>query len=163
MLILFDQILRFYAQCNLEGKIIGNNTFGLTYKVNRGLWIYPEAPKYFIFILQIILLFILLLIYFLYQYFCKFIRKSLLIDLAYSFFIAAIMGNMFIDQMLLGYVRDYFINPIAVSNLADLLIPLAIILILLEAILFKESRVLLTFSVNKENIKKLINFIKKDI
>jgi len=73
------------------------------------------------------------------------------------------MGNMFIDQMLLGYVRDYFINPIAVSNLADLLIPLAIILILLEAILFKESRVLLTFSLSKENIKKLINFIKKDI
>lgn len=67
---------------------------------------------------------------------------------------------MFVDQIAFGYVRDYIINPIAISNLADLLIWGAIILMLLETILFKESRVLLTASLNKENIKKLINFVK---
>jgi lipoprotein signal peptidase len=159
ILILFDQILRFYAQYNLVGKIIGNNTFGLTYKVNYGLWVYPEAPGYFLLILQIIFIFILLLVYFGYQYFCKFIRKSLLIDLAYSFFIAAAMGNVYIDPILLGYVRDYFINPIAISNLADLLYLSAIILLILEILLFKESRILLKFT-DKEDIKKFMDFIK---
>lgn len=163
ILILVDQILRFYAQYNLAGKIIGNKMFGFTYKVNYGLWIYPEAPRYLIFILQIILIFVLLLAYFLYQYFCEFIRKSLLIDLAYASFIAALMGNIYIDQILLGYIRDYFINPIAISNLADILIWFAIILMILEALIFKESRIILTASLNKENIGKLMKFIKGKI
>ncbi|MGE5496458.1 MAG: signal peptidase II, partial [Syntrophothermus sp.] len=73
-------------------------------------------------------------------YYHKNFRKSLMIDLAFGFFTAAIFGNVIVDRLIFGYVRDFFINPIAVSNLADFSGEIALGLVVAEIVSYSRSR-----------------------
>ncbi|WP_033164058.1 signal peptidase II [Clostridium sp. KNHs205] len=159
VLIIIDQLLRYYAQYNLYDKIIGNKHFGLTYRINYGIYLHPNANKYFMLLLAIAFLIILFFSYFAYEYYCTHIRRSTLIDIAYASLIASILGNVYIDRIIFGYVRDYIITPIAIANLADILIEISIFLLILEMIINKEARKLLRKDFNLKNIKIFLIYI----
>lgn len=161
--IIIDQLFRYYAQYYLSDKVIGNKHFGLTYRINYGIFIYPNANKYIMLLLAIIFLIILFFSYFAYEYYCTHIRISMLIDIAYASFIASILGNVYIDRILFGYVRDYIITPIAIANIADILIEIAIFLLIIEIIINKELRELLRQDFNLKNVKPFFIYVKNKL
>jgi len=157
MLIIADQLLKWYFQTYFEGKrILLLNNFGFTYTINHGLWIKPDISKELLAIIQILAAIIWAIVYFLVKNYHKYYRKSMLIDLSFCFYSAATFGNI-IDMKLLGYIRDYFINPIAISNLADVSIIFAVLFFILEMLTFKRSRKILKGFFPSGIYRKIIN------
>lgn len=115
------------------------------------------------FFVQIFAILLAIFAYFLLKYYHTFYRKSLLVDLAFAFFITATIGNVIVDRLVFGYVRDYFINPIATSNLADIGSEIALILVIIELVKYPKARSLLKFGSPEDwyNIAKIfMNFVK---
>lgn len=163
IIVILDQLLRFYFQYNFADKYIKLGNWGFTYKINYGIYLMPDAPESLKYILQIIYPVFIFVAYYLYRYYCDSFRISIWVDLSLAFFISGILGNIYIDKLLFGYIRDYFINPIAVSNIADLCIPISILLIIAETVFYKKSRILYKAKINKKALKSFITFIKYDI
>lgn len=163
LILSIDQIIKFYFQINFYGKewLLLNN-WGFTYTVNPGIWINQDISLYSLIILQIIIVILWVFFYYLIKYYHAFYRKSVIIDLSFGFFTTAAFGNL-IDRFLFGYARDYFINPIAISNFADICGEIALIFFFIEIILYPKSRVLLTIGTPKQwydNSREFIKFVR---
>lgn len=163
-LIIIDQLLRLYFQTHYVGKkLLLLDHWGFTYTVNYGLWINPNMSDKIIAMLFAIVVSVWVLAYYLVKFYHKHYGKSLLIDLSFGFFTAGALGNV-IDKLFLGYIRDYFINPIATSNLADISIYIALIFYFLEISIYPKSRQLLRFNFSLSpwysNLKTFISFIR---
>lgn len=77
---------------------------------------------------------------YLYKYYTMNVRTGKLVDAIFSLLLAGISSNIFIDQALLGYIRDYIINPIAISNLSDIYVNLMVVLIVIESIILHRNK-----------------------
>ena len=67
-------------------------------------------------------------------------RKSIFIDISFAFFTTAALGNVILDRLFLGYIRDYFITPIAICNLADISFEISLIFFVIELIRYPDAR-----------------------
>lgn len=146
LILSLDQLLRYFFQFTFEGRqllFFGQN-WGFTYVVNHGLWINPTISPRFMLILQIVSIVLwAIIVYYLKLYHEKY-RQSIYIDLAFAWFTVGIFGNT-LDRIIFGYIRDYFINPIAISNLADLSVIFLLVFLGIELFKFPKSRDLLKF------------------
>jgi len=141
--------------------LFGN--FGFTYTTNPGIWINSNISDFSMFFVQVIVILLAIFAYFLLKYYQIFYRKSLLVDLAFAFFITAAIGNVIIDRLIFGYVRDYFINPIATSNLADICPEITLFLVIFELVTYPKARSLLKIGTPESwyvNARAFINFIR---
>lgn len=136
-----DQLLKFYFQYNFNEKtIIFWDKWGFTYITNPGLWVKSNVTVSQITIIQILILITVFIIFFLTRYYEFYYRKSIWIDLTFSFYVTSCFGNVIIDRMVFGYIRDYLITPIAISNLADFSWVFGLVCLLVEVILYPKSR-----------------------
>lgn len=163
VMVILDQMLRFIAQHFLTNLEIGNEYFGFTYRKNYGMYLYPNAKRGVMAMIAIIFLLILFGSYYVYKYCCERRIISIRIDISYALFIAAILGNIYIDRIVFGYVRDYIRTPIAIANLADIIIYVAIGLLLLEIILNKEFYVFLKQDCKLKNVRLFLKYIRNNI
>ena len=167
IVLLLDQLLKWYFQLNFNfngKKLILFDNFGFTYKTNPGIWINKEISNYSMFIIQIFVILLVLLMFLLLRYYQTYYRKSFLIDLSFAFFVTAAIGNVILDRFFFGYIRDYFINPIAISNLADISSEIALFLFIIEFVRYPKARSLLKIGTPKEwhnNVRSFINFVKR--
>lgn len=153
LLLVFDQLLKGIAQTFLFGKkIIIFYNFGLTYVANSGVWAYPNISHSKKILLSFLSLVVWIIIMNYTNNYFKLYRKSIQIQLAFAFYTTSTFGNI-IDIFVFNYIRDYLINPIAISNFADICVWLALICFIYELIVFPESRNI--FKLKKERkIKK---------
>lgn len=161
--VILDQSLRFIAQHNLTNLEIGNEYFGFTYRKNYGMYLYPNAKRWVMVMLAIIFLLILFGSYYVYKYCCERMIISIRIDIAYALFIASILGNIYLDRIVFGYVRDYIRTPIAIANLADIAIFISIGLLVLEIILNQEFYEFLKQDCKLKNVKSFLKYIRNNI
>jgi len=119
-LLVIDQITKGLAAHFLSGRsLLLTPDWGLVYVVNYGLWIKLSLPSAYIPLLQLLAALLLIIAAGYLLFYQKFYRKSLWSDLAYACLIAGVLGNVFADRLLFGYVRDFILTPIAIANLAD--------------------------------------------
>lgn len=157
VIIIIDQFLKWYFQTYFAGKrLLLYNNWGFTYMINYGLWINTNISKVLLAVIQILAVIFWVIVYFLVKYYHKYYRESLLIDLSFCFYSTATFGNI-IDMLFLGYIRDYFINPIAISNLADISIIFTVLFFIMEMLLFKKSRQILKNFFPLSLYRKIIN------
>lgn len=159
-------MLRFYFQLHFSNREVRWGSWGFTYVINEGLWIKSEvSPGQFV-VLQLLALVFLFFVYYAYKYYKVIYKNSIWMDVSFGFCANALLSNVIIDRLLFGYIRDYFINPIAISNLADFSIQIALLLIVVEVAINKNTRDLFKWDSAREDIKrisKLIEFIRDDI
>lgn len=159
-----DQLLKLYFQLNFDGKItMFSENFGFTYTTNPGLWINRDISSISLLIIQIGVILLGIFVFLLLRYYQAYYRKSFLIDLSFAFFVNAAFGNVILDRLFFGYIRDYFINPIAISNLADISSEIALVLLFIELVSYPKARPLLKIGTPKQwysNVLSFINFVK---
>jgi len=63
----------------------------------------------------------------------------------------------------LGYIRDYIINPIAISNLSDIYVNLMVVLIVIESIILHRNKKNRKTEGERNSLKKYFLFIYSDI
>jgi lipoprotein signal peptidase len=151
LILSFDQLLKWYFQTNFAGKrlmLLGN--WGFTYLTNPGIWLKKDISDSLMLAIQIYALLVWVYVIFMLRYYNINYRRSVYTDLAFGFFTAAIFGNVIVDRLIFGYVRDFFINPIAVSNLADVSGEIALILVVIELLAYTKSRSFIKIRVPKE-------------
>jgi lipoprotein signal peptidase len=117
--------------------------WGLVYVVNYGLWVKRSLPSAYIPLLQLLAALLLFIAAGYLLFYQKFYRKSFWSDLAYACLVAGVLGNIFIDRLLFGYVRDFILTPIAIANLADVYSNIVWIAMILEAIAYPPASRLL--------------------
>ena len=100
---------------------------------------------------------------YLYKYYTMNVRTGKLVDAIFSLLLAGISSNIFIDQALLGYIRDYIINPIAISNLSDIYVNLMVVLIVIESIILHRNKKNRKTEGERNSLKKYFLFIYSDI
>lgn len=160
-LLFMDQVLKWFFQMNFAGKrVLVFENLGFTYMTNPGIWLDNDISTVTLVVMQVIAMAIWIFMFFLLKYYHVFYRKSWLMDLSFGFFSTAIYGNVFLDHLLFGYVRDYFINPIAISNFADISGTMALIMFIVEIAHFPKARSLLKIGTPKELIGNLKTFIE---
>lgn len=106
ILISIDQIFKSYFQFFFPNHKIEWNGWGVTYKKNYGTWLIPNATRGNIILLIIGCVVILFFAIYLYKYYTMNVRTGKLVDAIFSLLLAGISSNIFIDQALLGYIRD---------------------------------------------------------
>jgi lipoprotein signal peptidase len=77
------------------------------------------------------------------KYYYSVLGKSLLIDLSFAFLTTGLLGNLIIDRMMFGYIRDYLILPMGIANIADFCGLISVILFSIEIIISTELRTIL--------------------
>ena len=102
---------------------------GFTYVTNPGLYVSQNISDLTIFILQIFVVSVWILLLYSIKYYQKILGRSILIDLSFAFITTGLLGNLLIDRLLLGYIRDYLVLPFGVANLADFCGQIAILLL----------------------------------
>lgn len=138
--ILLDQFSKLLIQQFLElnQSIYVTSFFQITYVKNEGAaWSLFSGQQLFLIFISIGAL------YFLYHYFIKGKKLSLLEEISYGLLLGGIIGNLF-DRFFRGYVIDYFAVIIfryhfPVFNIADICIVIAIILMIL--LIWKEEKI----------------------
>ena len=139
ILILFslDQLTKYLVASSVElDKILFSYWgFGITFKMNKGFVFHLFEQYEWTIIVSITSRVLLLPIIILAYRFYKFnYRSSNLITMSFVFIIAALLGNV-IDQIFLGYVRDFIIWPgPGIPNLADIFADISIIFLITEFI-----------------------------
>ena len=106
--------------------------FGLRYVTNPGIYISLNISDLSILLLQLFVLFVWVLLLFSIKYYQNILGKSLLIDLSFAFLTTGLLGNLIIDRMMFGYIRDYFVIPFGIANLADFCGQIALILLSIQ-------------------------------
>ncbi|MGE5682569.1 MAG: signal peptidase II [Bacillota bacterium] len=151
LILSFDQLLKWYFQSHFAGRrLILLSNWGFTYVTNPGIWLNKDISNSSMLIVQIYALSVWIYVLFMLRYYHQNYRKSIYVDLAFGFFTAAIYGNVIVDRLIFGYVRDFFINPIAVSNLADICGEVALVLVVVEFITQSKSRSVVKVRVPKD-------------
>ena len=163
ILISIDKILKSYFQFFFPNNKIEWNGWGVTYKKNYGTWLIPNATRGNIILLIIGCVVILFFAIYLYKYYTMNVRTGKLVDAIFSLLLAGISSNIFIDQALLGYIRDYIINPIAISNLSDIYVNLMVVLIVIESIILHRNKKNRKTEGERNSLKKYFLFIYSDI
>jgi hypothetical protein len=160
--ILLDQALKFYFQFNfIDKKILLGKYWGLTYATNPGIWINRNISTTALIPIQITVVVVWIFIILCLSYYHRNYRRSLYVDLSFASFSMAIFGNVIVDRLLLGYVRDYFINPIAIANLADIGVEMALVLMAVEMISFPKAREILRIGSPEEWLSVFQRIIKR--
>lgn len=143
VIVIIDQLLKFYFQFNFEGiKILFNKNWGFTFVTNPGITLDQGITDNTVLFIQIYVMIVLVLLALVLKYYHKNYRKSIFVDLSFALFSAALLGNIIIDRMLFGGIRDYFITPIGVANLADYCGLAAFLLVTLELTLNPKFKLL---------------------
>ena len=96
------------------------------------------------------------------KYYQAYYRKSIYTDISFGLLTTAAFGNL-LDRLLYGFARDFLINPIATSNLADIAGSLMLVFVALEFIIFPKARPLLRIGKPKEwlrNLKAFFGFVR---
>lgn len=163
ILLIMDQVLKFYFQFFFFGKRIQWKRWGFTYKRNYGTWLIPDATREIIIILVIGCIISLFFATYLYKFYTNYVRNGKLINFIFALFLAGMSSNIFIDQILFGYIRDYIINPIAISNLADIYLNLMVILIIIESIITSRNVKNKQSYLKENSMKSYFLFIYADI
>jgi hypothetical protein len=118
--------------------------FGFTYVTNPGIYISHNISEVSIFLLQILVLFSWLLVFWLFNSSYKLLKKnSLIIDLCFAFLTTGLISNLIFDRIMFGYIRDYLIIPMGIANIADFCGLIAFILFTLEIVRSTEFRSIL--------------------
>ena len=86
------------------------------------------------------------------KYYQKILGSSILIDLSFAFLTTGLLGNLLIDRMIFGYIRDYLVIPLGVANLADFCGQIALILLSIQIFRSPDFRNLLLRGVETEKI-----------
>ena len=115
-----DQILKWFFQMNFhDKKLLLIDKLGFTFVTNPGLYVSLNISDLTIIILQIFVISVWVILFYAIKYYQKLFGKSILIDLSFAFLTTGLFGNLIIDRLLFGHIRDYFILPMGVANLAD--------------------------------------------
>lgn len=133
IVLIIDQVLKFYFQFNFDGiKLLLSKDWGFTFVTNPGITVNQNLSDSSVLFIQLYVLAVFFLIILSVKYYNKKIGNSIYVDLAFAFFSTALLGNIIIDRILFGGIRDYFITPIGVANFADYCGLLAFLLVFLE-------------------------------
>ena len=125
---------------------------GFTYVTNPGLYISLNISDLTIFILQFFVVSVWIVLFYSIKYYQKVLGRSILIDLSFAFLTTGLLGNLLIDRMLFGYIRDYLVIPLGVANFADFCGQIALILLSIQIFRSPEFRSLLLRGVETEQI-----------
>jgi lipoprotein signal peptidase len=143
-LLVLDQITKgLAAHFFSDRSLLLTSDWGLVYVVNYGLWVKASLPSAYIPLLQMLAALLLIIAGVYLLFYQRFYRKSLWSDLAYACLVAGVLGNVIVDRLLFGYVRDFIVTPIATANLADIYADMVWIAIILEVIAYPPARRLL--------------------
>ena len=133
ILLVVDQLLKWYFQSYFVGKTVQLvKGFGLTYTTNPGIWVNKNISTEVLLFVQVVAFFVWILIFYLMKYYQSYYRKSMYIDISFGLFTTAVFGNIYLDRILYGFIRDFLINPIAISNFADIAGSLAFVFFAIE-------------------------------
>ena len=153
LLISFDQILKRFFQTNFyDKKLMFLDMLGFTYVTNPGLYVSQNISDLTIVILQIFVVSVWILLFYSIKYYQKILGRSILIDLSFAFITTGLLGNLLIDRLLLGYIRDYLVLPFGVANLADFCGQIAILLLSIQIFRSPQFRNLLLRVTKTEKI-----------
>ena len=125
---------------------------GFTYVTNPGLYVSQNISDLTIVILQIFVVSVWILLFYSIKYYQKILGRSILIDLSFAFITTGLLGNLLIDRLLLGYIRDYLVLPFGVANLADFCGQIAILLLSIQIFRSPQFRNLLLRVTKTEKI-----------
>ncbi len=143
-LILSDQLLKLYFQTQFHNhKILIFDKLGFTYVTNPGIYISLNISDLSILLLQIFVLAVWLGVIYSIKNYNRILGNNLIIDLSFAFLTTGLLGNLILDRLLLGVVRDYFIIPLGVANLADFCGMIALMLLSIQIYRSSEFRNLL--------------------
>ena len=142
IIISFDQILKWYFQTNFhDKKILLFDDFGFTYVVNPGIYISMNISEISILLLQLFVVSIWIVVFYSLKQFQPILRKrNFLIDLSFAFLTTGLVGNLLLDRIMFGYIRDYLILPMGIANLADFCGLISLFLFSFELYRSKEFR-----------------------
>lgn len=141
VLLMLDQVTKVLAQALFaERSLYLLPGLRLTYCINPGIWLNSRLPPAYLTWLQALSAGCMLLGGLYLAFYHRFYRRSLLADMGYASFVAAALGNLFLDRWLAGGARDFMGTPWFVFNVADLLSSLSIWLLVLEVLLFGRAR-----------------------
>lgn len=147
-----DQIIKWFFQNNfVNKKFMLFDDFGFRYVTNPGIYISLNISDLSILLLQLFVLSVWILLLYSIKYYENILGKSLLIDLSFAFLTTGLLGNLIIDRMMFGYIRDYFVIPLGIANLADFCGQIALILISIQIYRSADFRNFLFKGVVKEN------------
>ena len=153
ILISLDQLLKLYFQMNFfDKKLMLLEKLGFTYVTNPGLYVSLNISDLSIFILQIFVIAVWILVMISIKYYQKILGSSILIDLSFAFLTTGLLGNLLIDRMIFGYIRDYLVIPLGVANLADFCGQIALVLLSIQIFRSPDFRNLLLRGVETEKI-----------
>ena len=158
-----DQLLKWYFQNYFVGRTLHIvRGFGLTYITNPGIWVNGNISTEALLFIQVLAILVWIFVLYLMKYYQAYYRKSIYIDISFGLFTTAVFGN-FLDRLLYGFARDFLINPIAISNFADIAGYLALVFFALELIVYPKARALLRIGKPKDllrNLKVFIDFVR---
>ena len=161
--LVIDQLVKWYFQNYFVGRSLHIvSGFGFTYTTNPGIWLNNNISTVALLFLQVLAIFFWIFILYLMKYYQAYYRKSIYTDISFGLFTTAVFGN-FLDRLLYGFARDFLINPIAISNFADIAGSLALVFFALEFIVFPKARPLLRIGKPKDllrNLKVFIDFVR---
>ena len=144
ILLATDQIIKWFFQTNfVNKKLILFGEIGFRYITNPGIYISHNISDLSILLLQLFVLSVWILLLYSIKFYQNILGKSLLIDLSFAFLTTGLLGNLIIDRMVFGHIRDYLILPMGIANIADFCGLIAIILFSIEIILSTELRTIL--------------------
>ena len=143
-LILSDQLLKWYFQNHFNNQsVLIFDQIGFTYVTNPGIYVSSNISDLSIVLLQIFVLAVWLGVIYSVLNYNRILGNSLIIDLSFAFLTTGLFGNLILDRLMLGAVRDYFLIPLGVANLADFCGMIALMLISIQIYRSSEFRNLL--------------------
>lgn len=143
-LLAVDQASKTVAQVTLDGVRIEPVTgWGLTYIVNPGTWLWPDASARALAVAYLAAIGVWVGWMAAVGWYARFYRRSGAVDLATGFFTLAVFGNL-LDRLWVGGARDWAITPIATGNLADVAAWVAVGLLAWELWRYPPARRLLS-------------------
>lgn len=129
ILIVIDQVTKFFATHLTESKIIIKNILSFTYVENRGaVFGFMQGSNYIMGVVSGIICALLIL------YIAKLIKDGKTPNIGFYMVVAGGISNV-IDRFFRGFVVDFIDTPfIATFNIADTLVVIGIFLIVLSQI-----------------------------
>lgn len=147
----FDQIVKYFFQLGLGGTTFKAGTkIGFTFVVNPGIYVNQNISSQSVLIFQIVQLAALLIIFLFFRNIKNKFDTGLLLDISFGLIATGLLGNLVIDKIFFGVIRDYFITPMGVANFADVAGILGFLILLTELFRMKLLVSRLNISANKD-------------